>query len=211
MATKTNIMQLMEMLEAPEAYSEQEIRNIINCDDETRQAYRLMVAARQGYIRQQTEQPADPQAAWQRFDERHYSQKTSRIWMKTAASLVGVLLVSGIAFAAILVVGIPHSSLWKGGYTETADTVIQHASSPVPVEEADEVAPIVYDNIPLERMLSEIAAHYDAEVAFLDDDARPLRFHFVWNPRQNLENVVTDLNHFERLHVTLKNQQLIVE
>ena len=149
MATKTNIMQLMEMLEAPEAYSEQEIRNIINCDDETRQAYRLMVAARQGYIRQQTEQPADPQAAWQRFDERHYSQKTSRIWMKTAASLVGVLLVSGIAFAAILVVGIPHSSLWKGGYTETADTVIQHASSPVPVEEADEVAPIVYDNIPL--------------------------------------------------------------
>ena len=71
--------------------------------------------------------------------------------------------------------------------------------------------PVIYDNIPLEKMLSEIAAHYDAKVTFVNDEVRQLRFHFVWNPRQSIEKVVSDLNRFERLHVTLKDNQLIVE
>ena len=42
METNPNIIRLLEMLESPEAYSEQEIRDIINKDEETREAYRLM-------------------------------------------------------------------------------------------------------------------------------------------------------------------------
>ena len=61
METNPNIIRLLEMLESPEAYSEQEIRDIINKDEETREAYRLMVAVRQGYAHK-TEKPTDPQA-----------------------------------------------------------------------------------------------------------------------------------------------------
>ena len=71
--------------------------------------------------------------------------------------------------------------------------------------------PIVFDNIPLEKMLKEISAYYKVDIKFINEDARQLRFHFVWNPEQGIEKMVDNLNHFERLHVTWKENQLIVE
>lgn len=52
--SEENIKQLLEMLDNPSAYSEQEISDIINRDDETREAYRLMVAAKQSYRKEHT-------------------------------------------------------------------------------------------------------------------------------------------------------------
>ena len=44
--TNENIRQLLEMLDHPKAYTEQEIHDIINRDDDTRETYRLMVEAK---------------------------------------------------------------------------------------------------------------------------------------------------------------------
>ena len=41
-----NIRQLLEMLDNPEAYTEQEIQDIINRDEDTRETYRMMVEAK---------------------------------------------------------------------------------------------------------------------------------------------------------------------
>ena len=71
--------------------------------------------------------------------------------------------------------------------------------------------PIIYDNIPLEKMLPEIATHYDAKVTFVNDEARQLRFRFVWNPQKGIDQVVSDLNQFERLTVTLNDNQITVK
>ena len=60
-------------------------------------------------------------------------------------------------------------------------------------------------------MLPEIAAHYDAKVTFVNDEARQLRFRFVWNPQKGIEQVISDLNQFEHLIVTLKDNQITVE
>ena len=69
METNPNITRLLEMLENPEIYTEQEILDIINSDEETREAYRQMVAAKQGYRRKQTAHDVDADAAWQRFEQ----------------------------------------------------------------------------------------------------------------------------------------------
>jgi len=71
METNDPIIRLLEMLEHPEAYSEQEIFSLIHHDEATRQAYEWMVAARQGYRQKEAERPADVEAAWQRFQEAH--------------------------------------------------------------------------------------------------------------------------------------------
>ena len=102
--SEDNIRKLMEMLDNPDAYSEQEISDIINRDDETREAYRLMVAAKQGYRRKNTSEEADAEAAWQRLsnrlDVRADKPSSSGILYKIAASFIVVLMLSGIALAA---------------------------------------------------------------------------------------------------------------
>ena len=60
-------------------------------------------------------------------------------------------------------------------------------------------------------MLSEIAAYYDVKVTFTNEEVRGLRFRFVWNPRQGIEQVISDLNQFERLTVTRKDNLITVE
>ena len=207
-----NIRQLLEMLDNPEAYTEQEIQDIINRDEDTRETYRMMAEAKRSSRQHQANKPIDVDAAWQKFNQKIQPQQHSFGWMKIAASFIGVLLVSGIAFAAIQIVR------YTQQHTPKTEEVINTPKSanvtPADTLTTDTIAtpqPIIYDNIPLEKMLPEIAAHYDAKVTFVNDEARQLRFHFMWHPQKGIEKVVSDLNQFERLNVTLNDNQITVK
>ena len=210
--TSENIRQLLEMLDNPEAYTEQEIQDIINRDEDTRETYRMMVEAKRSSRQRQADKPVDVDAAWQKFNQIIQPQQHSFDWMKIAASFVGVLLVSGIAFAAIQIVR------YTQQHTPKTEEVINTPKSanvtPADTLTTDTIAtpqPIIYDNIPLEKMLPEIAAHYDAKVTFVNDEARQLRFYFMWHPQKGIDKVVSDLNQFERLNVTLNDNQITVK
>ena len=207
-----NIRQLLEMLDNPEAYTEQEIQDIINRDEDTRETYRMMAEAKRSSRQHQANKPIDVDAAWQKLNKKIQPQQHSFGWMKIAASFIGVLLVSGIAFAAIQIVR------YTQQHTPKTEEVINTPKSanvtPADTLTTDTIAtpqPIIYDNIPLEKMLPEIAAHYDAKVTFVNDEARQLRFHFMWHPQKGIEKVVSDLNQFERLNITLNDNQITVK
>jgi len=210
--TSENIRQLLEMLDNPDAYTEQEILDIINRDEDTRETYRLMVAAKRSSRQRQADKTIDVDAAWQELNQKVHPKQHSFGWMKIAASFIGVLLVSGIAFAAIQIVRYAQQHTPK---TEEVINTPKPAnttpSDTLPTDTTAVSQPIIYDNIPLEKMLSEIAAHYDAKVTFVNDEARGLRFRFVWNPQKGIGQVVSDLNQFERLTVTLKDDVITVE
>ena len=210
--TSENIRQLLEMLDNPDAYTEQEILDIIHRDEDTRETYRLMVAAKRSSRQRQADKPIDVDAAWQKLNQKVHPKQHSFGWMKIAASFIGVLLVSGIAFAAIQIVRYAQQHTPKT--EEVINTPKPASTTPADTLPTDTTAvsqPIIYDNIPLEKMLSEISAHYDAKVTFVNDEARGLRFRFVWNPQKGIGQVVSDLNQFERLTVTLKDDVITVE
>ena len=210
--TSENIRQLLEMLDNPDAYTEQEIQDIINRDEDTRETYRMMVEAKRSSRQRQADKPVDVDAAWQKFNQKVQPKQHSFGWIKIAASFVGVLLVSGIAFAAIQIVRYAQQHTPKT--EEVINTPKPANVTPTDTLTTDTIAtsqPIIYDNIPLEKMLPEIAAHYDANVTFVNDEARQLRFRFVWNPQKGIDQVVSDLNQFERLTVTLNDNQITVE
>lgn len=207
-----NIRQLLEMLDNPEEYTEQEIQDIINRDEDTRETYRMMAEAKRSSRQHQANKPIDVDAAWQKFNQKIQPQQHSFGWMKIAASFIGVLLVSGIAFATIQIVR------YTQQHTPKTEEVINTPKSanvtPADTLTTDTIAtpqPIIYDNIPLEKMLPEIAAHYDAKVTFVNDEARQLRFYFMWHPQKGIEKVVSDLNQFERLNITLNDNQITVK
>jgi hypothetical protein len=207
-----NIRQLLEMLDNPEAYIEQEIQDIINRDEDTRETYRMMVEAKRSSRQRLAEKSVDVDAAWKKFNQNKQPKQHSYNWMKIVASFIGVLLVSGIAFAAFQIVR--HTQQHTPKTEEVINTPKSTNITPTDTLTTDTITvpqPIIYDNIPLEKMLPEIAAHYDAKVTFVNDETRQLRFRFVWNPQKGIDQVVSDLNQFERLTVTLKDNQITVE
>ena len=91
MTTDHHLRQLLEMLDHPEAYSEQEIRDIINNDDNS-EAYRLLVDAKRSSRSRHAAEPIDVDAAWNDFEQKHLSHTgTTSNWFKTAASIIGIL------------------------------------------------------------------------------------------------------------------------
>ena len=219
METNKNIEQLLEMLDHPERYSEQEILDIINQDDETRETYRQLVRAKRvSRHHRSAVHPADVDQAWQQFEQRYMPQpKRERPWLKMVATLAGILLVSGIAWAAVYAVRHYVTDKPKAT-TETVTPAVPTESTVTSVEVAtsDSIStaamePVVFDEVTLGQMLDEIAAYYGKEVAFRSDEARQLRFHFVWNKADGLDKVLEDLQHFERVDVEQKENLLIVQ
>ena len=99
-----NIRKLLDMLDNPSAYSEQDIREIIDSDDDTRETYRMMVEAKRSSRWTNPRKSSDVEAAWTRFENKHIGpQNKSRkflYWTITAAAsivmVVGVFLFRNI-------------------------------------------------------------------------------------------------------------------
>ena len=131
---------------------------------------------------------------------------------KIAASFIGAFLVSGIAFAAIQVVR--NISTPKPQQPTTEQTTDINPVAPLPADtvQADTipVEPYVFNNVPLDSMLTAIAAAHRVQVEFENEAARQLRFHFVWKREDSLDRVVEKLNTFEAVNIGMEDKTLVV-
>ena len=219
METNNNIDRLLAMLDHPERYSEQEIMDTVNHDDETREFYRsLTQAARARRSQRSLFQPTDMDKAWKQFEQTHLAtQKHGHLWQRVAATVLGVLMMSGIAWATVYTVRhFTATDTSKQKTEKVANTSQTEAEAGTNLGVADSSAveneaPVVFDNTPLEQMLDEIAAYYGMTVEFQNDDARNLRFHFVWNKGDGLEKVLEDMSHFESVTIEQTDNRLIVQ
>ena len=131
---------------------------------------------------------------------------------KIAASFIGVLLASGIAFAAIQVVRNISTPKPQLPSTEQVIDTKPVTSLPADTVKTDTipVEPYIFNNVPLDSMLTAIAAAHGVQVEFENDAARELRFHFVWKREDSLARVIEKLNTFEAVNIGMEDKTLVV-
>lgn len=210
------IKQVMDMIENPEKYSEAQINDILQ-DEECRQTYLTMMEIRMAFDKKNFEEKLDMDQEWKRIKECHDGEANSFPRYKMAASFVGVLLLSGVAFATIHTL----SSRQDDTKPTLADTTnIQRAVSPDTLslqprnkqeEEQKENFHKTFDNVALSGMLSEMAKHYGVAVEYHNQEAKQLRFYYEWNSVDKLQNVLDELNHSQQVSLSLENGAIIVE
>ena len=207
--SEDNIRKLMEMLDNPDAYSEQEIRNIIGQDEDTRETYRMMVEIKRSSRRSQNDAPVDVDGAWKRFEQAHYERRHSNVRMRIAAGFIGLLFVSGISFAAISAVKHHNERRQAAEQSQTETVTTTDAATAESEQSADQ--PVIFTNTQLEQMLTEIATFYGVKVEYKNADVRSLRFYYEWNRKAGIESVIDDLNQFSKVNITLNNNKITVE
>ena len=131
---------------------------------------------------------------------------------KIAASFIGVLLVSGIAFAAIQVVRNISTPKPQLPSTEQVIDTKPVTSLPADTVKTDTIPtePYIFNNVPLDSMLTAIAVAHNMQVEFENEAARHLRFHFVWKREDSLSRVVEKLNTFEAVNIVEEDKTLVV-
>ena len=141
---------------------------------------------------------------------------------KYAAVFIVVILASGIALAGIHIVRhVTKRQVTQQQPVEEAlttkesedTTTLQHPTTNIQHEEADTLVmePRVFDNVPLDTMLLEMASFYKVAVEFRRDEARQLRMHFDWKPTDDIDRVVERLNHFEAVNIIVESDKIIVK
>ena len=69
---------------------------------------------------------------------------------------------------------------------------------------------IVFDNISLDSIARNIAAYHHLDLEMQNEQANELRFYFVWNQGESLQEVIEKLNMFDQVHLAVEDRKLYV-
>lgn len=220
---------LFQMLDNPDQYSEAQWQDIL-ADDECRELYALMAKTKSAT---QSSQITDDEidAEWQRLSQSKQNHAAViPLWRKIAAAASIMIALFGFTYAAIRTgfFGVekiitsketPHKvENVDSVATKDNEAIIQKISqdSEESTEESTEEAtaktePRLYDNVPLEQILTELSAYYHVDVEYSSEDVRSLRLYYQWKPEYSLDKVIEMLSNFEAFSIHLEGNKLIVE
>jgi hypothetical protein len=211
--------QLLKMLEHPERYSEQQWQEIL-ADDECRELYSLMAKTRSAFAAEQTDERLTDEMIdeqWQQLDSAHPTRATIfPLWRKVAA-IIAIAFV-GIAIAAVQTgfFGLKQTNNQAEQTEQSANqrddlgnTTIDTATEQ-PTDTIVTAGPRLFEEVPLEEILTELAAYYSVEVEYRTDDVRSLRLFYQWEPEYSLDKVVAMLNNFDAFSIRHEGNKLIV-
>ena len=143
---------------------------------------------------------------WMRFEKK----RSGFPILKIAASIIGVLMLSGIAYATI------------AHFIETDEkpkTVITERKTEInKVEKAygmevvpTKNAPVEFNNVELQQIMKYVSDNYNIKVEFKNNDARTIRFYLQWEADNTLQEIIDKINHFEKVRLTLNEETITIE
>ena len=204
---------LLDAQEHPEQFTDEALRQM----QDDSEIHALMEATAQGKRALMKHQLVESQeaidAAWQDFEAKHFPKAAKvSILHKMAASFIGLLFISGIAFAAVHIVRNYRNAVGEDVKSPTQETQISDLHQQAfPTDTTVTVPPVVFDNVTLDSILPQIARHYGYTVSFRSNKSKPLRLFLTWNPQDSIQKVTDKLNLFELIHIVLEEQTMIVE
>lgn len=206
-------LMLFDMQEHPDKYTDEQIEHLL-ADEEVKEFLRDLAMARMAG-KKATPKKVDVDKAWKEFANGSYRNR-----MKIAASIVGIIFLSGVALAAV-----------QNGWLNfsTSDKVVDNkamAEQIVPsnilandslkamtVEPTDslDMKPVVFDNAELGTILMQMADFYHVKVEYMNANTQHVRLFFNWNKTKTLEQNLELLNAFDRIQIEYVEGILIVK
>ena len=217
------IQLLLDMQEHPEQFSEQELQAMLD-DPEVRELMEATAELKQAMmVDDDKANKHDADAEWQRFAATHFMAQplpshqgegsgVGSVTYKIAASIIGVLMVSGIAFAAIHI--IRHTSdRRENPQAPIEETRVTNQQLPADTLRTDSIASRVvrYDEATLEQILTDMADYYGLKLNWKSEAAKTLRLFYIWNKQQSAVEAISSMNSFERIRLELNDSILAAD
>lgn len=204
---------LFRMMDDPGQYTDIQWREIL-ADSECASLYEMMCKTRSALDAEQVDQELSAETVdreWERFAAAHQPRTVKPFdWRKIAAA-IAVLAVFGLAAAAI------YSHFAHTPQTHTVENTTPNVNQQVTDRTenavdavADKPQAHLYDDVPLEQIINDLAAHYNVQPQWQGNEVRSLRLYYKWEPDFTLDEVVEMLNNFEAFSVKLDGDQLVI-
>ena len=204
---------LFDIQEHPETYTDEQIEHLLT-DEEVKEFLRDLAMARMAG-KKATPKKVDVDKAWKEFSNGSYRNR-----MKIAASIVGIIFLSGVALAAVqngwLNISTSDKVVDNKVMTEQivpSNTLANDSLKAMTVEPTDslDMKPVVFDNAELETILMQMADFYHVKVEYMNANTQHVRLFFNWNKTKTLEQNMELLNAFDRIQIEYADGTLIVK
>ena len=220
-------LMLFDMQEHPEKYTDEQMEHLL-ADEEVKEFLRDLAMARMAG-KKATPKKVDVDKAWKEFAETHNkdlltdkkeANSTYRNRMKIAASIVGIIFLSGVALAAVQNGWFKFSTSdkvveEKAATEQTANSkqLANDSLKAMTVEPTDslDMKPVVFDNAELVTVLMQMADFYNVKVEYMNANTQHVRLFFNWNKTKTLEQNMELLNAFDRIQIEYVEGILIVK
>ena len=206
-------LMLFDMQEHPDKYTDEQIEHLL-ADEEVKEFLRDLAMARMAG-KKATPKKVDVDKAWKEFSNGSYRNR-----MKIAASIVGIIFLSGVALAAVQNGWLNFSTSDKvvdnKVMTEQivpSNTLTNDSIKAMTVEPTDslDMKPVVFDNAELGTILMQMADFYHVKVEYMNANTQHVRLFFNWNKTKTLEQNMELLNAFDRIQIEYVEGILIVK
>ena len=191
----TKLERLLQMTDHPERFTDEELQELLS-DDDLRNYYELMVTAEEA------------------FSRKHRSHRKQ---LRIAAVFAGLLLASTLSFAAyhVLTRGERMSQRTVEPVEKVQKATGNHLSDSLSQTGPQQEAPTesvhkIFENTELEQMLGEMAIYYKVRVRYENDEVRHLRLYYEWDSTTPLTDIVSTLDQFEHVSLTLDKETITV-
>ena len=204
---------LFDMQEHPDKYTDEQIEHLLT-DEEVKEFLRDLAMARMAG-KKATPKKVDVDKAWKEFANGSYRNR-----MKIAASIVGIIFLSGVALAAVQNGWLNFSTSDKvvdnKVMTEQivpTNTLANDSLKAMTVEPTDslDMKPVVFDNAELGTILMQMADFYHVKVEYMNANTQHVRLFFNWNKTKTLEQNLELLNAFDRIQIEYADGTLMVK
>ena len=196
-------LMLFDMQEHPNKYTDEQMEHLL-ADEEVKEFLRDLAMARMAG-KKATPKKVDVDKAWKEFANGSYRNR-----MKIAASIVGIIFLSGVALAAVQNGWLNFSTSDKvvdnKVMTEQivpSNTLANDSIKAMTVEPTDslDMKPVVFDNAELGTILMQMADFYQVKVEYMNANTQHVRLFFNWNKTKTLEQNMELLNAFDRIQI----------
>ena len=220
-------LMLFDMQEHPEKYTDEQMEHLL-ADEEVKEFLRDLAMARMAG-KKATPKKVDVDKAWKEFAETHNkdlstdkkeANSTYRNRMKIAASIVGIIFLSGVALAAVQNGWFKFSTSdkvveEKAATEQTANSkqLANDSLKAITTEPKDslDMKPVVFDDAELGTVLMQMADFYHVKVEYMNANTQHVRLFFNWNKTKTLEQNLELLNAFDRIQIEYVEGTLIVK
>ena len=206
-------LMLFDMQEHPEKYTDEQMEQLL-ADEEVKAFLRDLAMARMAG-KKATPKKVDVDKAWKEFSNGSYRNR-----MKIAASIVGIIFLSGVALAAVQNGWLNFSTSDKvvdnkamAEQIVPSNTLANDSLKAMTVEPTDslDMKPVVFDNAELGTILMQMADFYHVKVEYMNANTQHVRLFFNWNKTKTLEQNLELLNAFDRIQIEYADGTLMVK
>lgn len=193
----------------PEHYTDEELDHLL-----AEQAGNEMSLLKRALTSKEAKDNLNIEEEWKKWEEAHAAissleeaslSSKHHAWLKIAAAFVGLIMLSGFAYAAYYVIA-PHETNQQ---LAAADSLQQDSSKEQKTAstqtwqkiEPSKDAPVIFEDAELRTILNYISEKAKVKVEYRNAASAHIRFYLQWESQDTLGDIIDKINHFQKVHI----------